>query len=144
MLKLQYVGRGMHLEFHHPEYASPILFFAITSPTMPQWDLYDYGNTILGQRLNMIEGVAQVYTFGSPYAVRVRVDWYRVGFGRVARNVHNVHADCRSDRGGSVLLRGRVVAFGHGLRAAIRLLGLADLDVADHGAGGRHRSPAVA
>ena len=28
MLKLQYVGRGMHLEFRHPEYATPI----ITSP----------------------------------------------------------------------------------------------------------------
>ena len=28
MLKLQYVGRGMHLEFHHPEYSTPI----ITSP----------------------------------------------------------------------------------------------------------------
>jgi hypothetical protein len=28
MLKLQYVGRGMHLEFHHPEYETPI----ITSP----------------------------------------------------------------------------------------------------------------
>jgi len=28
MLKLQYVGRGMHLEFHHPEYSAPI----ITSP----------------------------------------------------------------------------------------------------------------
>lgn len=28
MLKLQYVGRGMHLEFRHPEYDMPI----ITSP----------------------------------------------------------------------------------------------------------------
>jgi hypothetical protein len=28
MLKLQYVGRGMHLEFRHPLYATPI----ITSP----------------------------------------------------------------------------------------------------------------
>jgi hypothetical protein len=28
MLKLQYVGRGMHLEFRHPQYATPI----ITSP----------------------------------------------------------------------------------------------------------------
>jgi len=28
MLKLQYVGRGMHLEFRHPEYSTPI----ITSP----------------------------------------------------------------------------------------------------------------
>jgi hypothetical protein len=29
MLKLQYVGRGMHLEFHHPEYATPIITSAI-------------------------------------------------------------------------------------------------------------------
>jgi hypothetical protein len=28
MLKLQYVGRGMHLEFRHPGYATPI----VTSP----------------------------------------------------------------------------------------------------------------
>jgi hypothetical protein len=28
MLKLQYVGRGMHLEFRHPRYPTPI----ITSP----------------------------------------------------------------------------------------------------------------
>ena len=28
MLKLQFVGRGMHLEFHHPEYSTPI----VTSP----------------------------------------------------------------------------------------------------------------
>lgn len=28
MLKLQYVGRGMHLEFRHPEYSNPI----VTSP----------------------------------------------------------------------------------------------------------------
>jgi hypothetical protein len=28
MLKLQYVGRGMHLEFRHPHYPTPI----VTSP----------------------------------------------------------------------------------------------------------------
>lgn len=28
MLKMQYVGRGMHLEFRHPDYATPI----VTSP----------------------------------------------------------------------------------------------------------------
>jgi hypothetical protein len=28
MLKLQYVGRGMHLEFRHPQYPTPI----VTSP----------------------------------------------------------------------------------------------------------------
>lgn len=29
MLKLQYVGRGMHLEFRHPHYATPIVTSAI-------------------------------------------------------------------------------------------------------------------
>jgi hypothetical protein len=29
MLKLQYVGRGMHLEFRHPEYPTPIITSAI-------------------------------------------------------------------------------------------------------------------
>ena|ERR1700722_4755137 len=29
MLKLQYVGRGMHLEFRHPSYATPIITSAI-------------------------------------------------------------------------------------------------------------------
>ncbi len=25
MLKIHFVGRGMHLEFHHPEYRTPII-----------------------------------------------------------------------------------------------------------------------
>jgi hypothetical protein len=29
MLKLRYIGRGMHLEFHHPEYDVPIVTSAI-------------------------------------------------------------------------------------------------------------------
>jgi hypothetical protein len=29
MLKLRFVGRGMHLEFHHPEYRTPIITSAI-------------------------------------------------------------------------------------------------------------------
>lgn len=29
MLKLRFVGRGMHLEFHHPEYRTPIVTSAI-------------------------------------------------------------------------------------------------------------------
>jgi len=28
MLKMRFIGRGMHLEFHHPAYSAPI----ITSP----------------------------------------------------------------------------------------------------------------
>lgn len=37
MLKMQYVGRGMHLEFHHPEYPTPI----ITSPIQEIRDYLD-------------------------------------------------------------------------------------------------------
>jgi hypothetical protein len=29
MLKLRYIGRGMHLEFHHPAYSTPIITSAI-------------------------------------------------------------------------------------------------------------------
>ncbi len=29
MLKLNFVGRGMHLEFHHPEYRTPIITSSI-------------------------------------------------------------------------------------------------------------------
>src|SRR5690606_37393002 len=54
--------------------ATPILFFVIRSPNMTLSDLYDYGNTFIGERISMIEGVAQVTTYGSPYAVRVQID----------------------------------------------------------------------
>ena len=54
--------------------ATPILYYVIRSPNMTLSALYDYGNTFIGERLTMIEGVAQVTTYGSPYAVRVQVD----------------------------------------------------------------------
>ena len=53
---------------------TPILYFVISSPNMTLGTLYDYGNTFLGQRIAMVEGVAQVNTYGSPYAVRIQVD----------------------------------------------------------------------
>jgi hypothetical protein len=34
MLKLRFIGRGMHLEFHHPDYSRPI----ITSPIQEIWE----------------------------------------------------------------------------------------------------------
>ena len=54
--------------------ATPILYFIITSPNMTLADLYDYANTFIGERFSMVEGVAQVITYGSPYAVRVQID----------------------------------------------------------------------
>lgn len=53
----------------------PILYFAITSPTMPLYRLNEYGDTLLAQNISMVQGVSQVQIFGAQkYAVRVRID----------------------------------------------------------------------
>jgi HAE1 family hydrophobic/amphiphilic exporter-1 len=53
----------------------PILFIALTSPTLPLSQLDEYGETLMAQRISMVSGVAQVQVFGSQkYAVRVQVD----------------------------------------------------------------------
>lgn len=54
---------------------SPILYIALTSDTLPMWQLDDYGETLMAQRISMVSGVAQVNVFGSQkYAVRVQVN----------------------------------------------------------------------
>lgn len=52
----------------------PILLIAMTSPILPRYDLYTYANTLLGQRISMLSGVAQVITYGSVLAIRIQVD----------------------------------------------------------------------
>lgn len=53
----------------------PILYFAITSPTIPLYRLHEYADTLLAQNISMVQGVAQVQIFGAQkYAVRVRID----------------------------------------------------------------------
>ncbi len=54
--------------------SSPIMYIAVTSKTMTQGELYDYANTLVGQRISIIEGVSQVSVYGSPKAVRVQLD----------------------------------------------------------------------
>src|SRR2546425_10902488 len=55
--------------------AQPILFLALTSPTLPLWTLDEYGETLMAQRISMVGGVAQVQVYGAQkYAVRVRLD----------------------------------------------------------------------
>jgi HAE1 family hydrophobic/amphiphilic exporter-1 len=54
---------------------SPILFIALTSPTLPLYALDEYGETMLAQRISMVSGVAQVQVYGAQkYAVRVQLD----------------------------------------------------------------------
>jgi len=54
---------------------SPILILAMTSDTLPTMQIYDYGDTIIAQRLSQIEGVSQVYISGAAKdAIRVQVN----------------------------------------------------------------------
>src|ERR1041385_5845907 len=53
----------------------PIINIFLTSPSMPLSELNEFAETMVGQRISMIDGVAQVQVFGSTkYAVRVQVD----------------------------------------------------------------------
>jgi HAE1 family hydrophobic/amphiphilic exporter-1 len=53
----------------------PILYFALTSKTMPLSQLDEYGETFLAQRISMVPGIAQVQVYGGQkYAVRVQLD----------------------------------------------------------------------
>jgi len=52
----------------------PIIHIVVTSDTLTRGQLYDYGNTSIAQRLNMIKGVSRVDVWGARSAVRVQVD----------------------------------------------------------------------
>jgi HAE1 family hydrophobic/amphiphilic exporter-1 len=53
----------------------PILYLALTSPTLPLYTLNEYGETVMSQRISMVNGVAQVLVYGSQkYAVRIQLD----------------------------------------------------------------------
>ncbi len=51
------------------------MYLQVSSPTLPLWQLNEYADTLIGQRLSMVEGVAQVIIYGQKkYAVRVQLD----------------------------------------------------------------------
>ena len=54
---------------------SPILFLALSSPTLPLQQVDEYAETMLAQRLSSLPGVAQVNVFGSQkFAVRIKLN----------------------------------------------------------------------
>lgn len=54
---------------------APILYLAVSSPTLPLSTVDYYAETLLAQRISMIDGVAQVNVYGSQkYAVRIQLD----------------------------------------------------------------------
>ena len=53
----------------------PILYLVLSSKTLPLAQVNEYADTLIGQRVSMVSGVAQVLVFGSQkYAVRARVN----------------------------------------------------------------------
>ena len=53
----------------------PILFIVLSSPTLPMYEVDEWAETVLAQRISTVSGVAQVNVYGSKkYAVRVQVD----------------------------------------------------------------------
>ncbi len=55
--------------------ASPIIYYALTTSSMPISELDHYAETVLAQHISTVEGVAEVSVFGAQkYAVRVQLD----------------------------------------------------------------------
>jgi HAE1 family hydrophobic/amphiphilic exporter-1 len=55
--------------------SSPILYFALTTRTLPLSQLDEFAETFLSQRLSTVDGVAAVQVYGSQkYAVRIQLD----------------------------------------------------------------------
>ena len=53
----------------------PILYLALSSPTLPLSMVNEYADTLMAQRISMVSGVAQVQVYGAQkYAVRVQLN----------------------------------------------------------------------
>jgi HAE1 family hydrophobic/amphiphilic exporter-1 len=53
----------------------PVLYLALTSPTLPLSAIDEYATTFIAQRISTVSGVAQVQVYGSQkYAVRIQAD----------------------------------------------------------------------
>jgi hydrophobic/amphiphilic exporter-1 (mainly G- bacteria), HAE1 family len=70
-----------------------IIYFALTSKLLPLSQLDEYGETVMAQRLSMVDGVAQVSVYGAQkYAVRVQLDpnalaYRKIGIDEVANAI---------------------------------------------------------
>ncbi|MBN2430683.1 MAG: efflux RND transporter permease subunit [Acidobacteria bacterium] len=80
----------------------PILYIAMTSDTLPLSVLNEYAATTMGERISMINGVAQVMVYGSQkYAVRIQLDPKRltsrnIGIDEVVRAVRDSNVELPS------------------------------------------------
>ncbi len=77
----------------------PILYLAITSPSLPLYQIDEFAQTSIGQRISTVSGVAQVQVFGSQkYAVRAQLDPQKLaahdlGIDEVARSIASLNVN---------------------------------------------------
>src|SRR5580765_4726525 len=65
----------------------PVLYLALTSPTLPLWVLDEYAETRVAQRISMISGVAQVQVLGAQkYAVHAQMDPHALASRQIGIN----------------------------------------------------------
>ncbi len=92
----------------------PILYIALTTDSLTSGQLYDYGNTQVGERVSILSGVSRVNVFGTKSAVRIKADpskmWARgITVDDLAAAVKNgtsyIGAGQLDDRSGTALLR---------------------------------------
>ncbi len=59
----------------------PVIFVALTSPTLPMYTLDYYAETVISQKLSTLSGVAQVAIYGvQKYAVRIKLNPKKMAF----------------------------------------------------------------
>src|SRR5579885_1747072 len=65
----------------------PILYIALTSPTLPLYTLDEYAETRVAQRISMVTGVAQVQVLGAQkYAVHAQLDPHQLASRQIGIN----------------------------------------------------------
>src|SRR5437764_1404926 len=65
----------------------PVLYIALTSPTLPLYTLDEYAETRIAQRISMISGVAQVQVLGAQkYAVHAQMDPHAMASRQIGIN----------------------------------------------------------
>ena len=74
---------------------SPIIFMGISSETLPLYKVYEYAETLVAQRISMVNGVAQVQVMGSQkFSVHIQADpdkmnAHQIGINEVASAIRN-------------------------------------------------------
>lgn len=62
----------------------PVIYLALSSPTLPLSEVNEFADTIIAPRISMINGVAQVQVYGSQkYAVRVQLNPHALANRRI-------------------------------------------------------------